>query len=213
MDRQTALKRLADVAREQAGYVTAAQAKRLGAKGDDVVRLAKQGDLRRVTPGVYALPGTFAGFREDMLAGWLRLAGDRLPWDATDPAAVVSHASAAAVHGFGTFVPSSPTFTVRGRRFQPSDESLRLFTAQLEPIDWQWTVLPEGIRLPVTTAARTIVDLAFIGEERDHVLDALAEARERGLVDDLAVAEAVARRRRRRGRGTVTWLAEALEPK
>jgi predicted transcriptional regulator of viral defense system len=213
MDRQTALKLLADVAREQAGYVTAAQAKRLDVKGDDVVRLARQGDLRRVTPGVYAFPGTFPGPREDTLAGWLRLVGNRLPWDATVPPAVVSHASAAAIHGFGTFVPASPTFTVRGRRFQPPDASIRLFTARLDPIDWQWSVLPEGIRLPVTTPARTIVDLAFVGEERDHVLDALVEARERGLVDDMAVAEAAARRRRRRGRGTVTWLAKALEPK
>jgi len=210
VDRQTAAKLISDVAREQAGYVTAAQAKRLGIEGNDLVRLARQGDLRRASPGVYALPGSFPGPREETIAGWLRLVGDRLPWDLAEPSAIASHATAATINGFGTFVPASPTFTVRRRRFQPLDDSIRLFTAQLDPADWQWSAVPEGIRLPVTTPARTIVDLAYSGEEQAHVLDALEEARERGLVSDADVAEAAVRRSSRRGRGSVTWLVNAL---
>src|SRR5712691_3252753 len=197
VDRQTVTKLLSDVAREQAGYFNAAQAKRLGVEADDLVRMAKQRDLRRVTPGVYALPGSFPGAREETIAGWLRLVGDRLPWDPAEPRAIASHASAAAIYGFGSFVPAAPTFTVLRRRFQPPDESIRLFTAQLEPADWQWSSVPEGIRLPVSTPARTIVDLAFSGEERGRVLDAVEEARERGLVDDAAIAQAAVRRGRR----------------
>jgi predicted transcriptional regulator of viral defense system len=208
MKRPASLERLSELAREQAGYATAAQAKRLGMKGDDLARMARRGDLRRVERGVYALPGSFASPRERTIAAWLRLSADRLPWDATDPRAFISHKSAAALHGFGTLVPSSPTVTVVGRRFQPPDHSLRLYTAQLEPSDWQWLMLPEGIALPVTTPARTIVDLAYDGEERSHVLDAMAEARERGLIDDQGLAEAIARRRARRGRGSVAWLDE-----
>ena len=178
--------------------------------GDDLVRLAKMRDLRRVSHGVYALLGSFAGPREETIAGWLRLVRDRLPWDRSPPPAVVSHASAASIHGFGTLVPVSPTFTVQRRRFQPSDKSVRLSSARLDPIDWEWVALPEGVQLPVTTAARTIVDLAFAGEDRGHVLDALAEALEGGSLDEAAFAEAVERLGRRPGRGTVTWLADAL---
>lgn len=209
MDRHTVVENLSEAAREQAGYVTSAQAKRLGVHSD-LAAMARRGDLRRVSHGVYALPGSFPGPREDTIAAWLRLVGDRLPWDKTEPSAVASHATAASIHGFGTFVPASPSFTVERRRFQPPDGSVRLYTAQLDPADWAWFSLPEPIRLPVTTAARTIVDLAYAGEERAHVLDALEDAREAGLVSEDALAEAVGRRRRRRGRGSVAWLASAL---
>lgn len=103
-----------------------------------------------------------------------------------------------------------PTFTVTRRRFDPGDDSVQLYTARLEHLDWNWTVLPESIRIPVTTAARTIVDLAFVGEDRSHVLDALEDARDAGLVDDIAVADALKRRQQRRGRGSAAWLAGVL---
>jgi predicted transcriptional regulator of viral defense system len=210
MDRRRAIERLSEVAREQAGYVTAAQAKQLDVDGDTLVRMAKRGDLRRVSRGVYAFAGSFPGPRENVIAAWLRLIGDRMPWDQSNPKAVISHASAAAIHGFGTFVPASPTFTVAQRRFQPPDESIRLYTAKLAPVDWRWVVLPEGVSVPVTTPARTVVDLAFAGEERSQVVDALTEARENGLLDDQGVVDAVDRRQARRGRGSAAWLGEVV---
>ena len=202
---------ISEAARDQAGYITTAQARRLGVDGDTVARLARRSDLRRVGYTVYALPGGFSGPREGLIAGWLRLVGDRLPWDSGEPQAVASHASAASIHDFGTFLADAPTFTVRKRRFQPPDGSLRLYTARLEPVDWRWFVLPEGVRLPVTTPARTIVDLAFAGEERGRVLDALEDARDAGLVTDAAVIDSLERRKRRRGRGSVGWLEPVLE--
>jgi hypothetical protein len=87
---------------------------------------------------------------------------------------------------------------------------MNLYTAALEPADWEWTLLPEGMRLPVTSAARTIVDLAFAGEDRSHVVDALDDARDAGLVDDTRVKQALARRTRRGGRGSAAWLAKQL---
>lgn len=208
MDRGT-IDKLGEAAREQAGYVTTAQAKRLGVSAD-LAALARRGDLRRVGHGIYALPGSFPGPREDAIAAWLRLVGGRLPWERSEPTAVASHATAADILGFGTFVPTSPAFTVRRRRFRPPDGSVRFYTAHLDPADWKWFRLPEGIELPVTTPARTIVDLAYAGEERGHVLDALDDARDAGLVTDDALAEAIGRRRRRRGRGSVGWLASSL---
>ena len=210
MKRQAAIERLSDVAREQAGYVSAAQAGLVGVNGDDLTRIARSGDLRRVSRGVYALPGSFGGPREDVIAAWLRLLGNHLPWEGAPPSAIASHTTAASLHGFGTFAPATPTFTVSRRRFQPRDGSVRTYTAQLEPVDSQWVALPEGIRMPVTTPARTIVDLAYAGEEHGRVLDALAEARELGVLSDESVADALARRRARRGRGSAGWLHAAL---
>jgi predicted transcriptional regulator of viral defense system len=210
MDRHAAIKLLSEPAREQAGYVTTGQAKRLGLKTGDLVGMARRGDLRRVIQGVYALPATFGGPREDVIAGWLRLVGERLPWDRELPSAIASHATAASIHGFGTFPPTAPTFTVMRRRFQPPDGSIHLYKAHLDPEDWEWSVLPESVNLPVTTPARTVVDLAFAGEDPAHVLDALAEARERGLVDDATLVDAIDRRRSRGGRGSVSWLADLV---
>lgn len=210
MDRTSVVDRLAEVAREQAGQVSTAQAKRLGLATDDLGRLARSGDLRRVSRGVYALPGSFDGSREDLIAAWLRLSRGRLPWERALPSTIASHTTAAALHGLGTFPPAAPTFTVRERRFQPTDGSARLYTAQLEPADWQWLLLPEGMRIPATTPARTVVDLAFAGEDRSHVIDALDEARGSGLLETEDVVDAMSRRRRRRGRGSVAWLDSAL---
>jgi predicted transcriptional regulator of viral defense system len=212
MDRQTTIRTLSEAAREQAGYVTTGQAKRLGV-GSDLAPMARRGDLRRVSHGVYALPGSFPTPREHTIAAWLRLVGDRLPWDSTPPPAVASHTTAADIHGFGTFTPEPPSFTVARRRFQPADDSVHLYTAHLELSEWEWSTLPEAVRLPVTTPARTIVDLAFAGEERGHVLDALEDAREAGLLTYEEVAEAVMRRRRRRGRGSASWLASVVSAK
>jgi hypothetical protein len=182
----------------------------LTVEGNDLVRLAASGDLRRVRHGVYALPAAFAGPREDLIAAWLRLIGNRMPWDSGPPPAVASHQTAAAIHGFGTFLPRSPTFTVLRRRFDPGDDSVHIYTARLDPVDWEWKVLPEAIRMPVTRPPRTIVDLAFAGEDRSHVLDALEDAREAGVLEESEVADALTRRHQRRGRGSAAWLAKTL---
>ena len=176
MNRSDVIRTLSDVAREQAGYVTSAQARELGLKAPDLVRLADQGDLRRVAQGVYALPGVFPSPREPTIAAWLRLLGPRLPWVPAPPAAVASHTTAAALRNLGTLQDDVPTYTVARRRYQPNDDSLQLHVTILDTPDWEWVDLPEGIRIPVTTPARTIVDLAWAGEDHDHVLDALDDA-------------------------------------
>ena len=82
---------------------------------------------------------------------------------------------------------------------------------RLEPADWKWVNLPEGIRLPVTTPARTIVDLALSGEDHDHVMDAIDEGQSANLLTTDELRDAIERRRRRRGSGSVKWLASAIE--
>src|SRR5689334_7151043 len=213
MDRAELLVRLGEVAREQAGYVTSAQASELGLDTHDLVRLADQQDLRRVAWGVYALPGIFPGPREPTIAAWLRLVGSRLPWIPATPAAVASHATAAGLRHLGTFQDDVPTFTVAKRRNQPSDNSLHIRVTKLDPADWGWEDMPEGIRLAVTTPARTIVDLAWAGEDHDHVVDAMDEALSADLTTSDELWQALDRRQRRGGRGKGAWLARALDPR
>jgi hypothetical protein len=211
MQRDEALERLSEIAREQGGYVATRQAKRMGVTAEDLGRLAKMSHLRRVRRGVYALHGAYPSPHEETIAAWLRLIGDYLPWDDREPDAVASHATAASIYRVGTFQSDAPSFTVRRRRFRPTDDSLRIYEARLDPADWRREPLPEGLDMPVTTPERTVVDLAFIGEERDHVLDALAEFRHRGLIADLKLADAIRRRRALRGRGSVAWLADVVQ--
>ena len=199
------------MAREQAGYVSSAQASELGLRTHDLVRLADQQDLRRVAWGVYALPGIFSGPREPIIAAWLRLAGSRLPWISAPPGAVASHTTAAVLRHLGTFRDDVPTFTVAKRRNQPSDDSLQVHVTRLDSADWGWEDLPEGIRLAVTTPARTIVDLAWAGEDHDHVLDAIDEALDAGATTTDELWQVLERRRRRGGRGNGGWLAGALK--
>jgi predicted transcriptional regulator of viral defense system len=216
MRRADVLANLAGITREQAGYVTHAQARRMGVPTRDLIRLAESGDLRRVARGVYALMGAFPGPREPTIAAWLRLVDGRMPWETGAPPAVASHATAASIHNIGTIPEHTPTFTVGKRRHRPQDETrpqaetFRIHVATLEPGDWGWVDLPEGLRFPVTTPARTIVDLAWSGEDHDHVIDGFDEAEEASLVTVDQVRDAIKRRQRRRGRGSAAWLDDVL---
>lgn len=210
MRRADVLANLTGVTREQAGYVTHAQARRVGVPTRDLIRLQGSGDLRRVARGVYALVGAFPGPREPTIAAWLRLVDGRMPWETGAPPAVASHATAASIHSIGTIPEQTPTFTVEKRRHRPQDGTIQIHVATLEPGDWGWIDLPEGLRFPVTTPARTIVDLAWSGEDHDHVIDGFDEAEEASLVTVDQVRDAIKQRQRRHGRGSAAWLDDVL---
>ena len=210
MERREAIAHLSEIAREQAGYVAARQAKRVGVTSKDLVRLVDMQELRRVRPGIYALPGAFPGAREPLIAAWLRLEGERLPWEEADPIGIASHTTAAVLYAIGTFVDDIPTFTVQRRRHAPRDATLRLYAAFVDVVDWEWKGLPESMLIPTTTPARTIVDLAYSGEERAHVIDALEDAVAARITTAAEVRGALARRRVRGGRGSARWLEQAI---
>lgn len=188
--------RITEVAVDQGGYVTAAQAKHLGVR-EPLARRTRNGDLRRVRHGVYATRGTRHSHEQE-IAAWLTLERKRLPWEWTshaEPSAVLSHRSAAAIWNLGTLVPELPSLTIRGRA--PRGEGLEIHRSPLGEQDWQWERLDGGIQLPLTTPARTIVDLANAGEEPSHVERALREARQRRLTTNAKVRAAAQRLRRR----------------
>jgi hypothetical protein len=175
MRRAEALEALLEAANEQGGYVSGPQAKRLGAGRKDIDRLIATGDLQAVRRGVYRMRHAQSRFEDDV-AAWLHLQRDVLPWERRgEPRAVLSHESAAGFHRLGTIIPGKPTFTaLRGRSTTAADD-LVLHHMQLSDQDWTWE-RDETLRLPVTTPARTIVDLMLSREEPSYILRATREA-------------------------------------
>lgn len=164
---------LAELASSQWGLLTAVQAQQRGVSRPRLVRLTEAGLLVRLTHGVYALRGSMTAGPVDLRAAWLALdparsAADRLGDGIAG--AVVSHASAAVLHGLGDLDADRHEFTAPVRK-QSRRPELRLHRGQL--VDDEVT-LHEG--LPVTTAARTIIDLVADGHDGGHVAGVLADA-------------------------------------
>lgn len=146
--------------------MTTAQARAVGVSPQQVARLARSGALEPVVHGVHRLAGAGADRLGGLRAVWLALepatlAGVRVSRE--DPSGVVSHRSAAVVHGLGDVEADVHEFTVGVRRRSRNPE-VRLHTAALDR--GSWTVLSG---LPVTTVARTIADLASVRTDGGHL--------------------------------------------
>ncbi len=190
--------RLADIGSEQWGLVTTAQARVAGVTTQQIARMAKAGDLVRLSHGVYRLAGSPVDRHEDLRVAWLglepaRLAAERLTDDLLD---VVSHRSAAVIHQFGDLDADVMEFTV-GRRRQTRRDDVRIYRGTV-PRDE--VLLVEG--LPTTSALRTVGDLAAAGIDRGHLATIVRDAMLKHNVDPERLAAALARYARRYGMGT-----------
>ncbi|NMH97381.1 transcriptional regulator [Pseudonocardia sp. K10HN5] len=162
-----------DLAAGQWGLVTTPQAVAAGLSRIQLSRLCAAGILVRLTHGVYAVRVAIATENIELFAAWLALdperpAADRLGDGPGGP--VVSHASAAAFYGFGDLDADRHEFTTPARK-QTRRADLRLHRGALPEGD---VTLHRG--LPVTTPARTIVDLLADGHDGGHVAGVLADA-------------------------------------
>lgn len=197
MDRSTALELLSPIAAEQGGLLTARQAARVGVAHINLVVLARHGSLRHLRRGVYMVAiGRASHPQQDILAAWLAIDGDVLPWQRAQvpPVAVVSHASAAGILGLGTIIPTLPEITTRSQTKRRG--GIHLHTAPFGRDDWAWQPIADT-RLPVTTPPRTIIDLLLAGEEIDYLERAVHQAfRDRASAYD-ALMLAASRRRKR----------------
>jgi hypothetical protein len=149
--------KLYEIAESQLGYFTAAQARIAGVHQVRLVQLYQSGDIERVSRGVYRL----ARFPLSPLGQYMEAAlwpQVRRP----DTLAVISHASALALHEMSEVSPAKIHITLppelRVRRSVPA--RFVVHYASLAPGDVQ---IVEGV--PVTTAVRTIRDVhaAHIG--------------------------------------------------
>lgn len=163
---------LADLAAEQWGLVTTAQARAVGVPAQGVARLTNQGALERMSHGVYRVAGAPAGPTDEVRAAWLaldpqRTAAARLR---DDPPEVVSHRSAAALHDLGDLEADRFEFTVAGRR-QSRRPDVRFHRGEVAKDEW---TLVDG--LPVTTVVRTVGDLAAARIDGGHLASVVRDA-------------------------------------
>lgn len=185
MKQAEVLSTLVTIASDQWGIVTTAQAGREGVKRLQLSRLAEKGYFDRARHGVYLLPSHKAGPQDEIRAAWPSLEPKKFideRWEDEWPV-VVSHESAARIHGIGRLIPPKLTFSTGGTN-QTRQQGIRIYTRREIPeMD---IVSVDG--LPVTSVARTVGDLAGQKIERGYMADLVADAlrKENVRIDDLA---------------------------
>lgn len=199
------LEDVVDLAADQWGMVTTAQAANLGVHRHHLASAVDSGRMERIAHGVYAMAGVPDSPMTRLRAAYL----------GADPAAtlaerrrglpdsgVVSHASAAAVHGLGTLRALRHEMTFPERR-QTQRREIKYHMMWIGPES-----ITEVDGLPVTTVERTAADLLRSGIDEDHVSQVLADAVERDMLERQRLVrelEPVAKRRRI---DPVAWSAE-----
>lgn len=158
--------RLYELAEDQGGYFGASQARELGFGGDLISYHAKQGNFLRAARGIYRLRRFPASPFEDLIVACLR----------AGPKAAVSHDTALALYGLSDLMPAQIHIIVprtKSRRLK----GLKLHRHRLEEDE---VTRRDGVQ--VTTATRTLLDVAAAGVSEDQVVKAVHDALQRGLV-------------------------------
>ena len=176
---------LVTLAEDHAGLFTSEQARQVGFTDSVLTRLTQRGRLERTARGVYRVPyiplNRFSQYMEVVL--WAK--AHRGPMNVA-----LSHETALVAYGISDANPAAIHLTVPGaarlRRVAP--KALVLHRANLAPDE---ITIVEG--LPLTTIARTVIDLLASGGRVDLVRQTIADARREGFI---SIAEA----RRLRGR-------------
>uniref|UniRef100_UPI003F499547 type IV toxin-antitoxin system AbiEi family antitoxin domain-containing protein n=1 Tax=Amycolatopsis sp. CA-082387 TaxID=3239918 RepID=UPI003F499547 len=175
---------------EQWGMVTARQAKSLGIDAVTLYRLKDAGFLDLVRRGVYVATSAAVHRHQAEQAAWLALrpgiwAWDREPLDPDD--GVLSHDTAARLHGFGELVESAIAFTVPRRRTSRDTDLWFKVDDSLTDDD---VTLVDG--LPVTTMLRTVCDLLDQHIDGSHIATIIREAVEAGQLRLDTLADRIA---------------------
>ena len=152
-------------ASEQHGYFLAAQARACGFNWDLLSYHTRTGRFIRARRGLYRLRDYPSSTREDVVAAWLAVGKEK---------AVVSHESALDLLDLSDIIPHAVHLTVpRTVRHLPALPGVKIHTTSrpFSPTDiTHW----EG--LPVTSAARTILDAAATGTQPDQIELAIRQA-------------------------------------
>jgi predicted transcriptional regulator of viral defense system len=165
--------RLFELASEQGGYFTAAQARTCGFSKALLAHHAKSGRFLRVRQGLYRFREYPSSQREDVIVAWL-VTGREV--------AVVSHDSALDILGLSDVVPEVVHLTVpRVRRYRSASRGVAIHTTtrRLGKSD---VVVRDGIR--VTAPARSIIDAAQAGTAPEQIMAAVSQALDRGMATE-----------------------------
>lgn len=171
-DPQQNARRLFQIASDQGGYFTAAQALRVGYAYSQQHFHVVRGNWIRVHPGIFRLRDYPHGEREDLIRLTL--------WSHNrqgEPQAVVSHHTALSVHELSDLMPAQIHLTVPSRFRKKPPKGCVLHKAALSKDDVEMR-----IGFNVTTPLRTLLDVADAPLSQEHVNNAVADALERGLV-------------------------------
>lgn len=172
---------LYSIAEARAGYFTSAEAASAGIGSQLLSHHARNGTYQRSGRGIYRLTRFPASRFEDLVIAWLR----------AGPRSAILHASALAVYGLSDIVPGQIHVTMP-RTGSRRRAGLKLHTAALPESCVIWR---EGMR--VTTVARTICDLAYVGFPEDQLRQAAQQAVAGGLTDRKSLGAEAQRRGRR----------------
>ncbi|MDH6283947.1 type IV toxin-antitoxin system AbiEi family antitoxin domain-containing protein [Prescottella agglutinans] len=186
----------AELATTQWGLFTTAQARAAGMHPKHIADLIDAGAVHRVRHGVHRINGAPWHPHEDLRAAWLALdpalsIGGRLAHQPITCA--VSHRSAARLLQLGDIDADLLEFTIPRRR-QSRLPDQRFHTGTLAAGD---TELVDG--LPVTTAARTIDDLAASLLDGGHLAGIIRGALATGRLTEEDAAQILDRHSRRYG--------------
>jgi predicted transcriptional regulator of viral defense system len=176
---------LFSIASAQGGYFTAAQARSLTYDTSTITHHARTGRFERISRGFYRLVEFPALPHEDVIAAWVK-AGPQI--------AVVSHDTALALYELASSRSREIHLTVpwsRRPRHRPSSAAIRVHTTK-EPLRADEVVQRFGVR--ATSPARTIADLAEAGVDPSVVIEATAQGRRVGLVNENELRKAAAQR-------------------
>jgi len=148
---RTYLERLREIALDQHGFVTAAQAVEDGIPKVELPKLASRGRIERITRGVYRVPQVPATSHDNLALAVL--------WTGAEEACL-SHDTALAAWGVSDINPERVHITVgRGRRLRRAGgERYVIHYQNLEPEQRTWW---EGI--PITTLPATIANCIEAG--------------------------------------------------
>jgi hypothetical protein len=187
---------LAALAERQHGVVSLAQLQALGLGPSAVRNRVARGVLHRVHQGVYAVGHPLLSARGRWMAAVL----------ACGPGAVLSHRSAAMLWGLHEAATAqvdvtSPGRAGRGRRGIAAHSAATLDRRDVTAVD----------RIPCTTVARTLLDLAEL-LDRPGLERACERAERLGLFDGRAVEEVLARATGRSGSAALAAVLEAWRP-
>lgn len=196
MEMTRAIAALADYTAGQWGLVTAAQSRAVGVGNVTLLRLVEAGLLVRVRHGVYQLTASEESAHLPEKSAWLALRPAVAGWGRPklDPdGGVLSHRSAALLHGVGELITERIEITVPRRR-TTRDREILLRQRELSEDE---VTLVDG--LPVTTVERTVVDLLDEHVDASHIGQILHEADRQGWLDLEVLAGRVGRFCRRYG--------------
>jgi predicted transcriptional regulator of viral defense system len=157
----------------QWGMVTTGQAEAYGVSRVSLGRLRDDEIIQPVRRGVWALPSADHGPLQELRAAWLstnsRQLAEERRGDGDGGDVVVSHISAASVHGLGDLIPRQHEFT-SGKRRQTTQSDLRFHRADVAGD----VTLVDG--LPVTSIPRTVEDVVRSTADLDHLGSVIRDA-------------------------------------